>query len=360
MAQSSDKSLAQSSGKSLAQSSDKSLAQSSDNSLAQSSGKSSVNKKRKINPKSWGDIQIDKGLMSLDTKAKHILPAHYNDEDIDILSPAQTKNKNQTKSKQTFTALYNDEDSDISPAQYNEDIIKHIYIYPERDAYHKGDKCQVRDQNGKWHQATIICNDTKNWGIVTLTSGLKEIIVSWGYITQQLRLQVPHLDGIDEKIRVGIEWPNTTDRTADGQLLLFHFCRNQIRGDGHCLYRSLSVNIFKSEDNHIQIRRQICAVLECYFDLFVELLIQFNCPDYGTNKIECGKYLQNYILNHKCDAFGNFGNYLPGEANGKIHKLRWGDHFDLIAFCLYYNTAVYVMQYSPSTRIMCYRIYPGG
>ena len=248
------------------------------------------------------------------------------------------------------------------------DVNNRYYIYPKKNAYTCGSLCEVRDIDltGDWCQARVLSNDINDEGIVVSYCNGRDTLdhtrtIEWRYVHKQLRKKINDLEMVPDITKVQLELEIPADSpNADNCLLLFNFRRKFVGSDGHCLYRTLAVNMFGDEEQHLDIRRECVKVLRAYITPLSQLLHVQTPGVYGKTIDEARKYIHLYCNLHDVDKLGKFTHMefqCEKESRG-IHQLRWGGELDLIAMSLLYNICFYIAQFSATTKEINWTIIP--
>ena len=53
---------------------------------------------------------------------------------------------------------------------------------------------------------------------------------------------------------------------------------HMVKGDGNCLFRSMSYELFKTEEHHIKVRNNVVWLISCNREEFSKFLLPVNCP----------------------------------------------------------------------------------
>lgn len=80
------------------------------------------------------------------------------------------------------------------------------------------------------------------------------------------------------------------------QMAALGFARYPIGGDGNCLFRAFSHQLYGYSDDHFSLRQQICTYMEEHSDQFYEFIKEGDFSRYMSSMRHAGKYGDEYCI----------------------------------------------------------------
>ncbi|XP_031091796.1 OVARIAN TUMOR DOMAIN-containing deubiquitinating enzyme 11 [Ipomoea triloba] len=124
----------------------------------------------------------------------------------------------------------------------------------------------------------------------------------------KLGKRLSHLDSIPHTPRVIGEIPDTNDATLDhsrlsGRLATYGLTEIQIQGDGNCQFRALSDQLYRNQDYHKYVRKQVVKQLKHYRKLY-EGYVPMKYKSYLKKMKRTGEWGDHVTLQAAADRFG--------------------------------------------------------
>ena len=99
--------------------------------------------------------------------------------------------------------------------------------------------------------------------------------------TINLRSNVKRLSSSSQGESSGVKKQCTA---AQQEISVYEFLRcserkvHMVKGDGNCLFRSISYELFKTEEHHFNVRNNLVWLISCNREEFSKFLLPVNCP----------------------------------------------------------------------------------
>ncbi|KAL4335746.1 hypothetical protein GQ457_07G018590 [Hibiscus cannabinus] len=186
------------------------------------------------------------------------------------------------------------------------------------------------DQHGKWDLDDPITNRCEQGGDSGMGDKISpgedmlriDIIDQSSVLDGQVEKRLNDMVAIPHVPKINGEIPSVDEETSDHQRLLnrlqlYGLVENKVQGDGNCQFRSLSDQLYRSQDHHKFVRQQVVYQLKSNSEMYV-----------GYVPMAYGDYLKKMSKN--------------GE---------WGDHVTLQATADLYGVKIFVLT---SFKDTCY------
>ncbi|KAK8359514.1 hypothetical protein V6Z11_A04G101600 [Gossypium hirsutum] len=111
-------------------------------------------------------------------------------------------------------------------------------------------------------------------------------------------IPIPHFPRINGEI------PSIDEAMSDHERLqLYGFDELKVQGDGNCQFRALSDQIYRTPDNHKNVRRQVVNKLKSHSEAY-EGYVPMDYADYLKKMSKSGEWGDHVTLQAAADSYG--------------------------------------------------------